>query len=347
MTSSVHKSGSRGDIATVIGGSVVTESDLRDAHHAVDERIGPRQPRKRKRTLAGIAAAAVLTPILGYAALQAFGDQDRSTPPATDVPTSPSAEDIFLTGNPPTHDLVQGVWRVDNGVSLLRFGEDGSMQWDDRGALFHDPPLRGTYQLEGDLITVTATDGSSLECIGTEFVLRASLAGFGDMRVVSASSSSPGCAPIGPSERAVLHQVLPTNGTLADMEILAKGDWQPPMGPRALYGDWMAEVADSKEHASGRGGHLLEIAPNGSYVVAGPSGDVLDRGRWNLSVSPARLSLVSAADSPSCAPGDRLVLGQVEHEYSWATAMRGTVRVNECSGAWAPEEWLLLPHRGS
>ena len=57
------------DIAEVSRGVVVTDSDLRDARAAVDDRIGSgRQQDHRRRRLAAAAAAAVVVLLLGLAA---------------------------------------------------------------------------------------------------------------------------------------------------------------------------------------------------------------------------------------------------------------------------------------
>ena len=49
------------DIAAVTGGVVVTESDLRDARDAVDERIESRRQRDRRTVLAAAAAAVLVS----------------------------------------------------------------------------------------------------------------------------------------------------------------------------------------------------------------------------------------------------------------------------------------------
>ena len=64
------------DIAAVTGGVVVTESDLRNAREAVDERIDIEQQRNRRRPWDAVAAAAVVIPILGFAAFQMLDGAD-------------------------------------------------------------------------------------------------------------------------------------------------------------------------------------------------------------------------------------------------------------------------------
>ena len=98
------------DIAAVTGGVVVTESDLKDAREAVDERIDSSQ-RRRRRLALGAAVAAVVVPIVAVTAVGVLGDPESATPvspvPTDPVPTNPGAADpdtaeAFLTGSAPT-----------------------------------------------------------------------------------------------------------------------------------------------------------------------------------------------------------------------------------------------------
>ena len=323
------------DIAAVTGGVVVTESDLRDAREAVDLRTDERRQQVRRRTLAIAGAAAVLVPILGFAAFQSLGGEDRSAPPVSPVPASPDANDVFLAGEAPTPELLQGVWRVDNDTLLLRFTADGEVRFDNGGQLFATPAVLGTYEVEGDLVTVNV-DGGVAECAPQTFAMRASLPEPGALHFVHTQPGTGNCAST-QDEQWVLEQVLPTSSGLRDLKLDAKGDWNPPAGLSSLYGDWMAEG----------GGHVLELARNGVYFVADDSGDAVDRGRWSLDRSASRLTLVSAGSSPSCDQGDRLVLGGVEQTDPGTLNMRGTVEQNTCGGAWADAAWLMLPHEAS
>lgn len=324
------------DIAAVTGGIVMTESNLRDAREAVNDRIESRRQRNRRRAL--VATAAVLVPAVGVAAFQLFSGDEKTTPsPAQPGPTGASAEDVdadFLAGDDPTPELINGVWRVDNDVALLVFDEDGTVRVDRNGAPFSHPAFSGTYEIDGDVITVTTTGGQP-ECIGEELPLRASLPEAGFMRMTQSSFGA--CSPMLVDPRWELEQVLPMGSTLRGLQLSAKGDWQPPAGLPSLYGTWMAVG----------GGHVLELAVDG-YVVAGEDGAVVDQGSWTLDRSSAQLSFVSGAGSSTCEAGDRLVLAGVEHEGSNdATGMRSTVAQNTCGGAWADEKWLLFPHQDS
>ena len=117
------------DIAAVTGGVVVTESDLRDARDAVDERIDSRRQRDRRRTVIAAAAAAVLIPVAGIRRVPDAGRRRQvgtaAAKPGPTVAVDPDAD--FLTGDAPTAQLIDGVWRLDNGDLLMLFGEDGTV----------------------------------------------------------------------------------------------------------------------------------------------------------------------------------------------------------------------------
>ena len=333
------------DIAAVTGAVVVTESDLRDARNAVDERIDRKGQRDRRRTIVAAAAAAVLIPVLGVTAFQFLGGDDKSAPPANPGPTTDPDAD-FLTGRAPTPELLEGVWRLDGGTSLLRFRTDGNVSLDSLGRLYADSVV-GTYTIEGDVITVDITgvkNGPAGCVVPQDLAMRASQPEAGLLHVVHTQPVTGTCLS-DQGERWVLQQVLPTNNEgMAGLDF-SGDDFQPLANPSALNGDWMAQG----------GGHVLELtsvpsaAPNGGvYYVAAASGDVVDHGRWTLGASRSQLRLVSSSHSPTCDQGDRLVLGELRYSDSHpAAAFRGTVEQNTCHGGWTPEVWILLPHIGS
>ncbi len=209
------------DIAAVTGGVVVTESDLHDAREVLDERIDRKRVRDRARTVGVAAAAAVVVAIVGVTAFQTLSNEDDPAPPADSGPTTPvDPEARFLTGKAPTPQLIEGVWRVDNGTLLLRFSSDGTVQLDDGGQLYSDPLAFGTYEITDDLITVTVDAGTG-QCVGQTFAMRASLPESGAMRFVHTQPGTGTCtpdpvlidaAPTGPHTDVwwVLERVLPT-----------------------------------------------------------------------------------------------------------------------------------------
>ncbi len=326
------------DIAAVTGGVVMTESDLRDARGALDERITSRRQTDRRRGVIGVAAAAVLVLALGVAAFLSRGGDDETAPP---VAPSPSASDLladFLVGSAPTPELLHGVWRLDNGSVQMRFSAPNAVSFDTAGRLFHDPGIRGTYSISGDLITVSV-EGGPAGCGGQEFAMRAALPGApvgpGALRLVHTRPGTDNCSPL-QDERWVMEQVLPASPDMAGLVFSTESGWQPLVSKRALYGLWLAEG----------GGHVLEIDPGGTYYVADDSGEPVDRGQWSLRRTD--LTLTSSAESARCGAGDRLVLGAVEQVAGpGTTGLRSTVQKNACDAPWTPAAWILIPHEGS
>ncbi|MDQ1695273.1 MAG: hypothetical protein QOJ03_626 [Frankiaceae bacterium] len=321
------------DIAAVTGGVVVTDSDLQEARKAVDEGIDSKRRRDRLRTVAVAAAAAVVLVVAGVTAYLTLGDDDATVGPAGPEPSVSNPDADYLTGSSPTPELVDGVWRVDNGEIMLKFSANGTVRFDDRGTLFSHPIRTGTYTIAGDLITVTTTDDPQSGCIGTEYAMRASLPETGALRYIPDTATGP-CSPMPPGQ-GVLEQVLPTSQSLAELVFSKDRGWHPLSGKVYLYGVWQAEG----------GGHVLEIDRGGTYFVADDSGEPVDRGQWSLRGSD--LTLTSSVRSTECSEGDQLVLRAVEQENSGTSGMRATVTQNTCGGAWTPAAWILIPHVGS
>ncbi|MDQ1599620.1 MAG: hypothetical protein QOD68_1094, partial [Actinomycetota bacterium] len=254
-------------------------------------------------------------------------------------PTTNDPQAAFLTGGAPTPELLQGVWRLENGGMQMRFSAPDVVSFDNGGRLFHNPAVQGTYVISGDLITVSV-DGGPAGCGGQEFAMRASLpvppVGPGALRLVHTRPGTGNCAPA-QDERWVMEQVLPTSPNMADLVFSTDPGWQPLVGKNVLYGVWLAEG----------GGHLLEIDPGGTYYVAAEPGEPIDRGQWSLR-GGSELTLTSSADSATCGDGDRLVLGAVEQDFGTGTrALRWSVRENTCGATWVPAAWILIPHEGS
>jgi hypothetical protein len=330
------------DIEAVTGGVVVTESELKEARDVLEGRIDSRRKHDRRRILAVAGAAAIVIPVVGFIAFQTLGDDDKSAPPVNPAPTTRADPyEDFLTGRAPTPDLLKGVWRVDNGTTLLRFSPPNRIALDDRGRLFADPGAEGTYVISGHLITVTV-DGGPAGCAGQEFAMRASLPERGAMRFVHTRPGTGRCSPEfvevtdHPSSYDDvswgLEQVLPTRSEfLASLDNSNARNWTALANRDAVVGDWMAEG----------GGHMLELSQRGAYSVADESGDLVDRGQWSL--RGRTLTLTSSATSPACAEGDRLVLGGLESVNPGTIVMRGTVEHNGCRGEWTPERWIMIP----
>lgn len=329
------------DIAAVTGGVVVTDSDLREARKAVDERIDRSRRRNRRRTVVVAAAAGVVLAAGSVTAFELLGDDDSATRPAAPAPTAPTAPTVndpyadFLTGAAPTRQLLSGVWRLDNGGVLVHFGADGTVQFDPHGTLVSHPLSTGTYTIDGDAITLTITNDDRSRCVDKTYSARASLPAAGTLRVAISPESITACAPM-PFVRAAWEQVLPTKNE--GMKGLSNSDapgWRPVSGKASLYGVFLAQG----------GGYLLEIDRGGAYYVLAEAGTTVDRGEWSLQGSD--LTLTSAAGSAECSKGDKLVLRSVEEVNPGSNTFRGTVAQNSCGAAWTPTEWILIPNEVS
>jgi hypothetical protein len=322
------------DIAHVVGRVVVTESDLRTARDAIDERIESRQRQGRRRALASLAAAAITLPVLGYVGYQAFDGNGEAAQPAH-VDTDPGHdrnEDAWLKGDPATPDQLHGVWRVDGDTLVLRFTSAGRVSLDEGGQLFGDPDVTGTYSMDGDRITVDI-DGGTAGCEGQALVLRASVPDESHLRVVGDQPAASDC-----SFRAIgywtLEGLLPTIDLYADESFVPQPsdvDFRPVESATYLPGDWMANG----------GGHMLELDSSGAFYVADGTGEVVDQCSWTY--ADGSLALTSSADSATCLEGDRVVLGRLAAVNPGTPMLRGSLEQNSCGAAWANVAWWLVP----
>lgn len=316
------------DVAAVTGGVIVTETHLREARDAVDDRLDRRTSRPALRTA---AAAAALALAAGGAAFLLTADRDE---PAAQLAgpgaVLPDPDVAFLVGTAPTTQTLDGVWRLDNGRVAIRFDDKGTVTFDDQGTLFSAPGTTASYAIDDDRITVTTTDHDRAECIGREFTMRATLPEPGALRFVR-SDTFGACTPL-PSGQQTMEQVLPTSRSIAGNVFSGDTGWKPLTDGAPLLGVWTAEG----------GGHVLEMDGDGAYYVADDSGEPIDRGQWSFRSDA--LTLTSSADSTTCTDGARFVLGAVEWIAPSTRAFRGTVVQNDCGGAWTPLTWFLLPN---
>jgi hypothetical protein len=328
------------DVAAVKAAVVVTEADLRDAQESVSEAFEVQTQRRRRRLLLAVAAAAVVLPTVAYGAVQVWDDATAPTVPAHEGEKDPTVQgDDFLVGAAPTPELLDGVWRVDGSTLLVLFRSDGTVQYDDRGTLYTDPKGAGTYRITGDQVSMTIDSGPG-GCAGARLAMRAAVAPTGEVHVVTTSPAREGCAP-GGGDVWALQQVLPTRDEGLASLVVGRGGWQVNTSDLGLLGDWMAMANDPPWGADG-GGYLLEMASDGTYTV-GTQSAVSDRGTWQFDTATAQLSLTSSAESPSCRPGDRWVLGELLHRTRAFSALRGSVKENDCGGDWANHTWILMP----
>ena len=319
------------DIEAVAGGVVVTDSDLRDARAAFDERIERQKQRNRRLGVIVAAAAAALVLVLGVVAFRALNGDDLSAPPAGPGPSTPDQYQDFLVGRSPTADDARGVWRLSNDA-LLRFSSPNGISIDQNGRMFDVPDVRGTYEITGGQITVSVTGGLS-GCAGQKLVLRASMPEQDVLRVVPTQTGS--CS-LGLPQTWTLERVAATGPFLGMLDAYSSAsDWQSLPAGTSLYGSWLAEG----------GGYFLELAHNGTYYVADGSAEAIDQGQWSRNGST--LTLTSSSQSTACNGGDRLVLRNVKVLSPGTLVLRSTVQENGCNAPWAGKGWILVPYPGS
>ena len=318
------------DIKAVTEGVVVTDSDLREAHNKVTE-ISVSKDRRDRRRLIAAAAAAVVLAAGGIAALLTFDDDDGAARPAGQPKVvDPDAD--WLTGTAPTTSLVQGVWRLDNGESIVEFTSTGAVRFTVRGSLFANPDATGTYSIHGDVIDMTTSWPGQDACANAQFSMRVSLVDTGIMHFVRSGPPDAGCSPVPFSfSRGSWEQLLPTSSDLAGAGFSKDAQWKPLTDKYNLYGDLMPEG----------GGYVIEVNDSGTYFVADESGAVVDQGHATL--RDATLTLTSGAES-QCAQGDRLVMTGMEYESPGINGVRGTVQRDDCNGGWAARTWITIAH---
>ena len=328
------------DVAAVKAAVVVTEAELRDAQETVREAFETQTERRRRRLLLAVAAAAVVLPALAYGTARVWDDASAPAAPAHQGDKDPTAQgDDFLVGDAPTPERLDGVWRVDNSTLLVLFRRDGTVQYDDRGTLYADPKGSGSYRISGDRVSMTIDSGPG-GCAGARLAMRGAVAPTGQVHLVTTSPAREGCAP-GGGDAWVLEQVLPTRDEGLASTTVGRAGWQPNTSDLALLGDWMA-MANDPQWGDDGGGYLLEVASDGTYTV-GTQSTVSDRGTWQFDTTTAQLTFTSGATSPSCRPGDRWVLGELLHRARLFSALRGSVKEDDCGGDWANHTWILMP----
>jgi hypothetical protein len=311
----------------------MTQSDLQRSPSSIDE---PPASSRRRFGAPLAAAVAVLAVVGGVVAYQVLGDDDPSS--SSDKPEQASDPDAnFLSGQAPTSELVQGLWRVDNDHRVLLFGEDGTFRYTDLGQVVTSPSVTGTWALDGDEITLTTTETEQAGCIGDFFTVRASLPSAGSLNMVYQDASTGGCAVMRPRQW-VLERLLPGEDSFYQETVFsADRGWDPlTASTQDLQGLWLAEAG---------AGYAIELGADGEYAVLDGSTTPVDYGVWSF--GDQELALTSAAGSPACGKGDQLVLTGMEVINPGTAVFRGDVARNDCQGNWVAKAWFLVPHLGS
>ena len=317
------------DIAAVTGGVVVTDSDLRIARARIDERVERRHRQERRLVAVVAAAAAVVLLVAGLLVVQSLGSDTRTAPPADRGPTQADPFVDFLHGEDPTPELVQGVWRLDNGGVLMRFAPPDVVSFDRGGRLFGNPSVQGTYSITDDRITITV-EGGPAGCGGQQIGIRASVPKPGTMHFIHTRPGTGSCSTA-QDESWVMEQVLPTSAGIRNTVFSTETGWKPLVDGVDLAGSWFAEGGD----------YVLELEPSGAYHVAAGAGEQVDQGDWSRDAS--RLTFTSRPDSVECSASDQLELVNVEYVDPQTIAIRSTVRTNDCAVPWADSLWIRIP----
>lgn len=315
------------DIEAVTGGVVVTQADLEQARDKVEDRI-ERSGRGRRRWTA-LAAAATAAAVVGAVTLALTTEPAGEADPAGSGPENdPWAS--FLKGDAPTEEAVRGVWRVDNGSTLVRFTGD-EVALDTRGQITA-PEIEGSYVLEGDQIVMDLEASAGPGCSG-EAAFRASVVGPGEMRMVADDAVTDGCV-LEQSGRWVLEHVLPTSREMVDFGLPKSGGYGP-LERAVVPGFWLVVG----------GGTGLQLSPEGTYAALDDSGEVVEQGRWQL--DGEELSLT--ADTTGC----RVVLSNAQHVNPGTDMIRGELTEYRCEMPWVSGdggdtmEWFQIPDRSS
>lgn len=316
------------DIEAVTGGVVVTQSDIEQAKVQVEDRIERTGRGRRRRTALAISAAAAVA--AGAVGVVVVTDPWGEADPAP-AGSGPDQSDTSLDGEAPTSESLQGVWRVDNGVTLVSFTGEGEVGMDTRGQIT-DPEISGTYTLEGDQIVVDFEAGAGPGCNG-EVVFSAAVLEQGEMQMVAFDELPDGCV-LDQSGQWVLEHVLPTSREMAGFGPPRSGGYGP-LERAVLPGFWLVVG----------GGHGLQLTPDGTYSALDDSGEVVENGRWQLDGD--KLSLT--ADTTEC----RIVLGDTQHINPGTDMLRGELTEYRCEMPWVSGDggdtmaWFQIPDRTS
>lgn len=317
------------DVAAVTGGVDMTQAELEQARDEVEQRIEVSRRGSRRRVTLAVAATAAVVAGVGAVALAADPAGEADSAPAGG-PESDDPYASFLLGEAPTEEAIQGVWRVDNGMTLVRFHGDDEVAFDTRGQIT-TAEITGTYTLEGDQVVVALDDGARPGCTG-EVAFRAAVPNAGEMRMVVTEPAPLACG-FEQDGRWVLEHMLPTRPGYIGFGP-ADDDVTGPLREAVLPGFWMVVG----------GGYGLQLTPGNTYYVLGGDGESIELGQWWLE----RGDLVLESES-SC----RVVLGDVEHMNPGTDMIRGTITEHRCEMPWvsgdsgSTMEWFQVPDRSS
>lgn len=282
--------------------------DIQDVFRMVELKVKPdpgaleRQHRRQRRrslqrkaeTYVLIGALLIVGTVLSISVLRHVTDGHTRPAAAPGISPGGVADRVPAVEElPPTVDRLAGIWLMEGGSLMLRFGSDGTFAFIPDG----DVGGFGTYEVDGQTITFVYTGGRF--CSGG-FEWNASLLGDGRLRAVNVSSSSP-CEP----ERQVglettWTQVSPRSAAVEKITADVSSEVFRPLPPGSrsiLHGIWLLEGS----------GILLRLGADGSYDID-DGGELVtdpdDVGTFEVDGESSTLTFTSGADSRTCAEDD-------------------------------------------
>lgn len=99
-----------------------------------------------------LLVAVLVAVLVGAAAVLLVRRNADSTAPAVGSASKP----VELSNPAPSLAELEGIWSLDDGGALLRFGDGGTYVLDDGGELQADPDESGTYSVYGSTLTLVA-----------------------------------------------------------------------------------------------------------------------------------------------------------------------------------------------
>lgn len=245
---------------------------------------------------------------------------DSDEPPATDADNETTATDAEETapaeetlGDVPTEEDLVGLWLLDEPWDtenprldlMWRFTPGGTwlLAWGERFGTTEAPPNRGPYELSGDTLSATNTEGDGCP-IDASWVWRVGVSGDGKLRAEFVESSTDCTMPLGtvwsftrispqsPDAEAITTEVATDAG-------------EPVTSPRQAGGIWRLE---------GTGQLVLIDIDDGTYQIddAGQIGaDPNDTGSVEVD-EDGTIIFTSGPESRDCSAGDRMTWTRTE-----------------------------------
>jgi hypothetical protein len=306
----------------------VTDKDIEEARERLYARIDARSDRRTRSTLMVAAAAVVVAGLGGVAWWAADTWSDR---------TQPSGPTEFLDGQPPTPDLLAGIWVSagdgsdgdspgKTGALGFRFTREGTFRGsvDDAGYLNDaTAAVFGDYSTNDRTVRFTSDGG--VWCPGVTWSWSAAVPSDGVLHVVWGTTQDSDCTGEDGSEETFV-RVSPSSADSVEFTALEPGSGnEQPLTPYAVRGLFLQEGGE----------YLLSLNwEDGTYALDSRGelfDDPADSGTFELDEEARTLTLTSESSSRECNEGDQLVMAAVVmEELVPRAALRGDVASDTC-----------------